>query len=118
MKLSFHNRLIVKTKNNSYVYYNSLLPSILERLSTFQNYNNFISIGNGLPNNQNQSQYKLSNFLNSIPLTNKTFQSDISKGELFARYEFYLANNNIDSEYLTELGLSFAINFVLLSILL
>ena len=106
MKLSFHNRLAVKIKNKSYIFYNSLLPSTLERLSTFQNYNSFISIGNGLPDNSIQNQCKLSKFLKTIPLSNKTFQSDISKGVLFARYEFYLANNNTSLEYLTELGLS------------
>lgn len=104
MNFSFHNKLIVKTRNKQYIYFNKLLPSTLTQLSKFENFNEFISIGTGTPDNEIQSTYHLSQAVETIILEKKSFQSDISKGSLFAKYEFKFLNTI--AKNITELGLS------------
>lgn len=105
MKFSFHNKLTIKTHNKKYEFYNKILNSTLNQLSKFEKFNEYISIGNGIPNTEIQNSFHLSNFIITIPLKEKTIQSDISKGELFAKYEFAILNKNLINN-ITEVGLS------------
>lgn len=106
MNFSFHNKLNFKINNKDYVFYNSLYSSFLTKLSNLESFNNYISIGNGIANDEQQNAYHLSNPISTIPLTHSSFQSDISKGSLYATYQYKF--NKIDSSinHITEVGLS------------
>lgn len=106
MNFSFHNKLTIRTSKRKYQFFNSILKSTLTQLSNFENFNNYISIGNGQPNQEIQNNFHLTNPLTTISLENKSFQSDISKGGLFAKYEYRLPRNNINFNSITEIGLS------------
>lgn len=106
MKFSFHNRLTIKSQNKTFNFYNTTLKSLFQQLTDFKNYNSYISIGNGINNENSLNSFKLSNRLTTIPLHSKLIQSNMDKGELFAKYEFLVNTNNLHSEYLTEVGLS------------
>lgn len=102
MNFSFHNQLTIQIQNKKYIFFNKLLPSTLIQLSNFKKFNEYISIGNGLPNEEIQNSYHLTQPITTIKLENKSFQSDISKGSVFAKYEFRFS----DSKTITEIGLS------------
>jgi len=106
MNFSFHNKLLIKTNNKQYEFYNTILESILFQLSNFQPFNEYISVGNGQPNQDSQNSFHLTNLLLTEKLCNKSIQSDISKDNLFAKYEYVISRNLIKSDYITELGLS------------
>ena len=106
MNFSFHNQLIIKTRTKNYFYYNTILNSTLDKLSNFEKYNEYLSIGNGTANQESQNIFHLSNKLLTTKLVNSSFQSDISKGNLFAKYEFIVSKNEINENYITEIGLS------------
>lgn len=106
MIFSFHNKLEVKTKNSTYEFYNTILNSTLIQLSNFQKYNEHISLGNGESNPEIQQNFHLTNYLYTLKLQNYSMQSDISKGNLFAKYEYLLNPKDINSSFITELGLS------------
>jgi len=106
MIFSFHNQLNIKTKTKTYTFYNTVLKSVLDKLSKFEKYNECLSVGNGKPNQSIQDDFHLSNKIFSTKLFNSSFQSDISKGNLFAKYEFLISNSKINSDYITEVGLS------------
>lgn len=105
MIFSFHNKLTVQLSNRNYDFYNTMLNSTLEALSKFDKFNSFVSVGNGEPGTP-QNSFHLSNFLYTSKLAFQSFQSDISKGNTFAIYEFKLLKSNINSNYITEIGLS------------
>lgn len=106
MNLSFHNQLNIKTKTKNYTFYNTILKSILDKLAKFEKYNEYLSIGNGKPNPEFQNNFQLTNKIFTTKLSNSSFQSDISKGNLFAKYEFLISNINLNCDYITEIGLS------------
>lgn len=106
MIFSFHNQLNIKTKFKNYTFYNTVLNSTLEQLSKFEKYNEYLSIGNGYPNLNIQNLFKLTNKFFTTKLTNKSFQSDISKGNLFAKYEYLVSKNDFNENFITEIGLS------------
>ena len=106
MYFSFHNQLQIKTKNKIFQFYNTILKSTIEQLSNFEKYNEYISIGNGNQDSNYQNDYHLTNPLITLNQSNSSFQSDISKGSLFAKYEFVLSTNSIASNNITEAGLS------------
>ena len=106
MNFSFHNQLIIKTRTKNYIFYNTILNSTLDKLSNFEKYNEYLSIGNGTANQESQNIFHLSNKLLTTKLVNSSFQSDISKGNLFAKYEFIVSKNEINENYITEIGLS------------
>lgn len=106
MNFSFHNHLSIQLKNKKYNFYNTVLKSTLQTLANFQKYNEFISIGTGLPDNTAQNNFHLTNHIHTEKLSNYSIQSDISKGNLFAKYEFVIDKSNLNTNYLTEVGLS------------
>ena len=95
MNFSFHNKLTIILKNKKYEFYNSILKSTLNQLANFGKFNEYISIGNGLPNSDFQNNFHLSNYISTHQLSNKSIQSDISKGDLFAKYEFIVSKENL-----------------------
>lgn len=106
MLFSFHNELNIKTKSNSYTFYNNVYPSLLTKLSNFESYNNYLSIGNGIANLETQNQFHLTNHIFTTKLYSKQMQSDINKGSLFSVLEFKIYNHEINSKYIKEVGLS------------
>lgn len=105
MKFTFHNKLTIKLFNKNYEFYNTMLNSTLEALSNFDSYNKYISIGNGEAGTA-QNNFHLTNYLITSKLNFSSFQSDISKGNLFAIYEYKLLKHNINSNFIKEVGLS------------
>ena len=77
MNFSFHNQLIIKTKTNNYTFYNSILKSTLDKLSNFEKYNEYLSIGNGTANQESQNNFHLSNKLLTTKLVNSSYQNDL-----------------------------------------
>ena len=106
MNFSFHNKLNIKTKTNNYTFYNTILKSTLNKLSSLEKFNEFLSIGNGIASQESQNKFHLTNKLLTTKLINSSFQSDITKGSLFAKYEFVISKNEINENYITEIGLS------------
>lgn len=105
MKFTFHNKLTIKLSNKNYEFYNTMLNSTLEALSNFDSYNKYISIGNGEAGTA-QNNFHLTNYLITSKLDSHSFQSNISKGNLFAIYEYKLLKHNINSNFIKEVGLS------------
>ena len=106
MKFKLHNKLLLKTNNSTYIFYNEMLPSIFEPLSNLKSYTNFISVGNGKKNELVHENFTLSNYLTTIKTTSKTYQSDLNNGALFSKLEFLIDTKQIKSDYITEIGLS------------
>lgn len=106
MNFSFHNQLNIKTKTKTYTFYNTVLKSILEKLAKFEKYNEYLSIGNGKPSQEFQNNFQLTNKIFTTKLSNSSFQSDISKGNLFSKYEFLISKKDLNCDYITEIGLS------------
>lgn len=106
MEFKFHNRLNIKLKNKTLTYYNQVLPSLYNELSNFSKYNSYLSFGNGTANTESLNEYHLSNLVATIPLENYSMQSDITKGALFAIYNFKLNPKQENYTTITEIGLS------------
>ena len=106
MIFSFHNKLTVRASNKKYSFYNTLLSSTLQQLSTFGKINEYISIGNGLPNSESQNAFHLTSHIATAKLIFKSIQSDISKGSLFAKYQYKLQKSDVLATHITEVGLS------------
>ena len=105
MNFSFHNQLNVYISDKKYTFFNSLLPSFLNQLSNFDKYNQYLAVGNGQTSTNVDNNYKLSNYICTLNLQNSAFQSDISKGSLYSKYEFYAKHSQIPSDYISEIGL-------------
>ena len=70
MNFSFHNQLNIKTKTNNYTFYNTILKSTLNKLSSLEKYNEFLSIGNGIASQESQNKFHLTNKLLTTKLIN------------------------------------------------
>lgn len=106
MKFSLHNKVEVNVNGKNYVYFNTVLESLLNKLANFGNFNLFLSIGTGAPNTQQQQNFKLTNYISQTTLSSKSMQSEIDKGNLFAVYEYKFKKKNINATHICELGLS------------
>lgn len=105
MKFSFHNKINIKVDNKEYIFYNSILESLLEKLSNFDSYNNYLALGNGENNPSTQNQFHLTNFIARTKYSSRQIQSDISKGTLFTTLEYNFNKNKLNCNFLTEAGL-------------
>lgn len=105
MKFSFHNKINIKVGNREYIFYNSILESLLEKLSSFDSFNNYLALGNGEENPNTQNQYHLTNFIAKTKYSSKQIQSDISKGILFTTLEYKFNKSQLNCNFLTEAGL-------------
>lgn len=105
MQFSFHNKILIKTNENTYTFYNTLLPSLLGELAQFNGYNNYLAVGNGNQKTQQQSEYYLGGYLASTNLVSKQIQDDISKGSLYTTLEFKILRSEINSNFIKEAGL-------------
>lgn len=107
MIFSFHNKLTVKMNGHEYYFYNTVLPSTLNKLSNFEKYNEYLSVGNGQANSESQNLFNLTSHVATAKLIYKSIQSDITKGSLFGKYQYKLTKSELSSiNYLTEAGLS------------
>ena len=106
MQFSFHNKLTVTINNKKHIFYNKILQSLLVKLSSFKQYNNFLAIGDGHPDENIQSTFHLTHHIKTVKLTQSSCQSDITKGELFAKYSFLIPSDDLYSNYISEVGLS------------
>lgn len=106
MQFSFHNKLTITVNDKKYIFYNTILQSLLVKLSTFEKYNQFLAIGDGVPDSNFQSNFKLTNHKNTLNLTQSSCQSDITKGELFSKNSFLVSSEDIPSTHISEVGLS------------
>lgn len=106
MNFSFHNQLNIKTSNGEYIFFNKILPSLLTVLSKKEKYNQFISLGTGLTNEEIQGSNHLTSHIFTSKLSNYSLQSNIDKGALFAKYQFKISVNDLPNKIITEAGLS------------
>ena len=106
MIFSIHNEIKVKTNKKTYIFNNTLCASILQAIADKNGYSNYFSIGTGSTDSSRQNAYHLTSPKATLALENSTFQSDISKGQLFANYEYLLSTKNLNVNYITEAGLS------------
>lgn len=105
MKFSFHNRLKTTLKNKTFIFYNKILNSLYEKLAEFGKYNSYITIASGASTDEDIANFHLTNPIATIPLESISMQNDITKGELFAIYQFKFTTKN-SHNFITEIGLS------------
>lgn len=105
MKFSFHNKLEVDVNGQKLVFFNKVLSSLLQNLSNFESFNQYLCIGDGEANNDCQSNCKLTNYLAQTPLKSKQIQSEIDKDILYATYQYKIRKSDINSNYISEVGL-------------
>lgn len=105
MRFSFHNKLKVKINNKTYEFYNTVLSSLLDKLSLFESFTNYLAIGNGSDNLSPIANCKLSNYLTKTAFVSKQIQSNIENGNLFATLEFKFNRADIFGNYIKEAGL-------------
>ncbi len=105
MKFNFHNKIEIKAENNSFVYFNQVLPSVFEPLSQFESYSAYLAVGFGTNDNVEQT-YTLADFFASYPLEVDTINSDISKGTLFVKKNVRIDDENLSGKYITEVGIT------------
>lgn len=105
MRFSFHNKIKVKLNDKTYEFYNTVLSSLLDKLSLFESYTNYLAIGDGSDNLSPIANCKLSKYLTKTAVISKQIQSNIENGNLFATLEFKFNRADILGNYIKEAGL-------------
>lgn len=105
MKFSFHNKLEINVNGIKRVFFNTMLTSLLQKLSNFESYNQYLCIGNGVPDTEKQSKCTLTNYLTQATLNSKQIQSEIDKDILYATYQYKIKKTDINSTHISEVGL-------------
>ena len=106
MNFSFHNKIEIKSGDNTYTFYNTMLKNVYSRLSNLKQYNKFLSLGTGNSTNYS-STYKLDSFLKAYPLSIEYLQNDTSNGDTYIKKSIVIEDISLDGIYITEAGISF-----------
>ena len=67
MRLNYHNKIEILSSKNKYVFYNTMLDSVYEKIANFQSFFDKIVIGNGKSSNI-YSNYKLEKLISCSEL--------------------------------------------------
>jgi len=106
MNLKLHNKIEIEIENKKYVYYNSMLKSVRQKLINLESFNDYIAFGtNG--DNHLSSNYYLNEYYKSYKLETEFLQSDISLGSgCFIKKTVIIDDSSIDGVYLKEAGIT------------
>ena len=105
MQVKLHNKVEIISKEKTYVFYNNLYESVLNQLKFLKPYNKFIAVGNGLYNNNNEKTQKLTNFIKKYELNDEFISNNIKNNELYIKKSLVIRDDDLDDEYICELGL-------------
>lgn len=105
MKFLFHNKIELKYKNKNYLFFNTMLNSVFDKLKNLEAFNKYASVGSGEPST-NQTEYHLTSYLKTYELETEILQNDISNGNLFIKQSVIIDDANLNDKYIKEIGLS------------
>ena len=105
MKFLFHNKIEFKYKNKNYLFFNTMLNSVFDKLKNLEAFNKYASVGSGEPST-NQTEYHLTSYLKTYELETEILQNDISNGNLFIKQSVIIDDANLNDKYIKEIGLS------------
>ena len=105
MNFTFHNKLSIRINQKVFTFYNKILKNIFIPLSNLNQYNQFLALGDGNNTNKHNEIHQLTHHIKTLTLQHQSMQSDITKGELYATYTFSVPSNELQTTYLTEIGL-------------
>ena len=105
MKFLFHNKIELKYKNKNYLFFNTMLNSVFDKLKNLEAFNKYVSVGSGEPST-NQTEYHLTSYLKTYELETEILQNDISNGNLFIKQSVIIDDANLNDKYIKEIGLS------------
>lgn len=100
-----HNKIEIKCAEKKYVFYNTMLKSVKDKIKNLESYFNYISFGVGQNDNTN-SNFKLGSFLKTFPLEDEIIQSNPEKGDMFIKKFAVIDDTSIDQIFLTEAGIT------------
>lgn len=105
MKFLFHNKIELKYKNKNYLFFNTMLNSVFDKLKNLEAFNKYASVGSGEPST-NQTEYHLTSYLKTYELETEILQNDISNGNLFIKQSVIIDDANLNDKYIKEIGIS------------
>lgn len=106
MKLNYHNKIEIQTSKKHFEFFNTMLDSIYTKIANLESFCDKIAIGNGIYEEISSNTIYLCNHIQSFSLSTESLQNNISNSELFIKKIVTIETKNINSNYITEAGIT------------
>ena len=107
MSFNLHNKIEIKIADKCFNFYNTIFNNIYEKIANLESFFDKIAIGTGFCESFNNN-YQLNKFLYLTQFDNSSSQLDPSNNEIFLSKTVKIKTENINSNYITEAGISAA----------
>ncbi len=105
MNMNYHNKITITTSNNSYEFYNNMLPSVFQKIANLQSFCDKIAFGTG-ENQFFSSEYHLSEYKFCCNLIEHTYNYNPVSSELFVEKIATINTDQFEEFYITEAGIT------------
>lgn len=109
MDFKLHNKAEITYKNETKVYYNTMLYSVFDRISNLSSYSKYLAVGSGT-SQLNASDTKLTTFVKCFETSPDIIQTNILNGDLSVCRKVALGPNEEIGLAFSEIGLSYENN--------
>lgn len=108
MNLQYHNKIEIKTANKKFCFYNTMLKSVCDKITSFSPFNKCLAIGSG-KNLSPQTNTHLMAYLKSYEMQTDFLCDYIIADESskpFVTKTIIIEDSSLDGQYLTEAGIT------------
>ena len=103
--MKLHNKLEINYNGEKFIYYNTLLDTVIDEISSFKAYNNFIAIGSGTTDTTADME-TLENQIMVLPSEVESYNFDISKGIAYITKKVQIDKGVSSSFTISEVAVS------------
>lgn len=101
----YHNKIEIKTSNNTYVFFNSMLETVYTKIAKLESFCDKMAFGVGVCDEISQIN-KLNKFKFLCDLSLDSLSNNLNSSELFVKKLAYIDTSDFNIEYLTEAGIT------------